>query len=116
MLEPGRAVERGGDLYIPRWMRPAGCSRSEASRPSWTYAGINLATQDLHGTFEQLQAGDAEIVRGADQPTYGIHDGAFRDPAGNGDPHPGAALSRPAIAPEVKRPGLIWHKEVPRNG
>jgi hypothetical protein len=97
-------------------MRPAGCSGPEASRPSWTYAGINLATRDLHGSFEQLQAGDAEVVQEPTDQTYGIHDGVFRGPAGNGDPHPGAALSRPAIAPEVKRPGLMWHKEVPRNG
>src|SRR3954452_6454912 len=27
-----------------------------------TYASINLATKDLDGTFERLQAGDAEVV------------------------------------------------------
>src|SRR5918993_237988 len=48
-----------------------------------TYASINLATPDLDGTFERLQAGDAELVQEpVDQP-YGIRDCAFRDPAGN---------------------------------
>src|SRR5688572_33013569 len=28
-----------------------------------TYAGINLATEDLDGTFERLQASDAETVQ-----------------------------------------------------
>jgi catechol 2,3-dioxygenase-like lactoylglutathione lyase family enzyme len=48
-----------------------------------TYASINLATSDINGTFERLQAGDAEVVQEpADQP-YGVRDCAFRDPAGN---------------------------------
>jgi uncharacterized glyoxalase superfamily protein PhnB len=48
-----------------------------------TYASLNLATKDLEGTFEQLQASDAEIVQEpVDQP-YGIRDCAVRDPAGN---------------------------------
>jgi catechol 2,3-dioxygenase-like lactoylglutathione lyase family enzyme len=48
-----------------------------------TYASINLATTDLDGAFERLQAGDAEVVQEpVDQP-YGIRDCAFRDPAGN---------------------------------
>ena len=48
-----------------------------------TYAMINLATADLEGVFERVQAGDAEVVQEpVDQP-YGIRDCAFRDPAGN---------------------------------
>jgi uncharacterized glyoxalase superfamily protein PhnB len=48
-----------------------------------TFASINLATTDLDGTFERLQAGDAEVVQEpVDQP-YGVRDCAFRDPAGN---------------------------------
>jgi len=48
-----------------------------------TYASINLATSDVDGTFERLQAGDAEVVQEpVDQP-YGVRDCAFRDPAGN---------------------------------
>ncbi len=48
-----------------------------------TYAGINLATKDLDSTFEQLQAGDAEVVQEPTEQPYGVRDCAFRDPAGN---------------------------------
>jgi catechol 2,3-dioxygenase-like lactoylglutathione lyase family enzyme len=48
-----------------------------------TYGGIVLATTDVDGVFERLQAGDAEVVQEpVDQP-YGVRDCAFRDPAGN---------------------------------
>ena len=48
-----------------------------------TYGWILLAAGDLDGTFERVQASDAEVVQGpVDQP-YGIRDCAFRDPAGN---------------------------------
>ena len=48
-----------------------------------TYAGIILATADLDGTFERLQAGDAEVVQEPTEQPYGVRDCAFRDPAGN---------------------------------
>ncbi|MDQ2583955.1 VOC family protein [Saccharothrix yanglingensis] len=48
-----------------------------------TYAGINLATGDLDGTFARLQAGDAEVVQEPTAQPYGVRDCAFRDPAGN---------------------------------
>jgi catechol 2,3-dioxygenase-like lactoylglutathione lyase family enzyme len=48
-----------------------------------TYGWILLATEDLDGTFEKLQAGDAEVVQEPTQQPYGIRDCAFRDPAGN---------------------------------
>jgi catechol 2,3-dioxygenase-like lactoylglutathione lyase family enzyme len=48
-----------------------------------TYASISLATADLDGTFECLQAGDAELVQEPIDQPYGIRDCAFRDPAGN---------------------------------
>jgi catechol 2,3-dioxygenase-like lactoylglutathione lyase family enzyme len=48
-----------------------------------TYAQINLATPDLDGTFERLQAGDAEVVQEPTDQPYGVRDCAFRDPAGN---------------------------------
>ena len=41
------------------------------------------ATNDLDGTFEQLQAGDAEVVQEPTEQPYGVRDCAFRDPAGN---------------------------------
>jgi uncharacterized glyoxalase superfamily protein PhnB len=48
-----------------------------------TYAGILLATKDLDGTFERLQASDAEIVQEPTDQPYGVRDCAVRDPAGN---------------------------------
>ena len=48
-----------------------------------TYATLLLATPDVDGTFEQVQASGAEVVQEpVDQP-YGVRDCAFRDPAGN---------------------------------
>ena len=47
-----------------------------------TYASINLATTDLDGTFERLQAG-AEVVQEPTEQPYGLRDCAVRDPAGN---------------------------------
>lgn len=48
-----------------------------------TYGWIMLATHDLDGTFDRVQASGAEVVQEpVDQP-YGIRDCAFRDPAGN---------------------------------
>jgi predicted enzyme related to lactoylglutathione lyase len=48
-----------------------------------TYGWILLATKDLDGTFEKVQAGDAEVVQEPTEQPYGIRDCAFRDPAGN---------------------------------
>src|SRR3954447_16668232 len=48
-----------------------------------TFASINLATPDVDGVFERLQASDAEVVQEpVDQP-YGVRDCSFRDPSGN---------------------------------
>ena len=48
-----------------------------------TFASINLATKDLDGTFEQVQAGDAEVVQEPTEPPSGTRDCAARNPAGN---------------------------------
>jgi uncharacterized glyoxalase superfamily protein PhnB len=48
-----------------------------------TYAGINLATKDLDGTFDRLQAGDVDIVQEPTDQPWGTRDAAVRDPAGN---------------------------------
>jgi catechol 2,3-dioxygenase-like lactoylglutathione lyase family enzyme len=48
-----------------------------------TYGWILLATKDLNGTFERLQARDAEVVQEPTDQPYGVRDCAFRDPAGN---------------------------------
>ena len=47
-----------------------------------TYAIITLATKDLDGTFERLEASGAEVVQEPTEQPYGIRDCAFRDPAG----------------------------------
>jgi uncharacterized glyoxalase superfamily protein PhnB len=47
-----------------------------------TFASINLATTDLDGTFERLQA-TAEVVQEPTDQPYGIRDCSVRDPAGN---------------------------------
>jgi uncharacterized glyoxalase superfamily protein PhnB len=47
-----------------------------------TYASINLATADLDGAFERLQA-SAEVVQEPTEQPYGLRDCAVRDPAGN---------------------------------
>jgi catechol 2,3-dioxygenase-like lactoylglutathione lyase family enzyme len=48
-----------------------------------TFASINLATRDLDSTFEQLQAGEADIVQEPTDQPWGVRDCALRDPAGN---------------------------------
>ena len=48
-----------------------------------TYGWILLATKDVDGTFEQLQARGAEVVQEPMDQPYGVRDCAFRDPAGN---------------------------------
>jgi catechol 2,3-dioxygenase-like lactoylglutathione lyase family enzyme len=48
-----------------------------------TFGMLLLATADLDGTFDQLQAGDVEIVQEPTEQPYGVRDCAVRDPAGN---------------------------------
>ena len=48
-----------------------------------TYGWILLATADLTGTFEKVQASGAEVVQEPVEQPYGVRDCAFRDPAGN---------------------------------
>jgi catechol 2,3-dioxygenase-like lactoylglutathione lyase family enzyme len=48
-----------------------------------TYGWLLLAAKDLDATFDQVQAGGAEVVQEPTDQPYGIRDCAFRDPAGN---------------------------------
>ena len=48
-----------------------------------TYAILLLATRDLDGTFERLEASGVEVVQEPTEQPYGVRDCAFRDPAGN---------------------------------
>ncbi|MBI2755255.1 MAG: VOC family protein [Chloroflexi bacterium] len=47
-----------------------------------TYASILLATADLDGAFERVQASGAEVVQEPTEQPYGVRDCAVRDPAG----------------------------------
>ncbi|MBT0995137.1 VOC family protein [Cellulomonas sp. DKR-3] len=48
-----------------------------------SYGAVTLATPDLDGLFERLQAADAEIVQEPTDQPYGVRDCAVRDPSGN---------------------------------
>jgi catechol 2,3-dioxygenase-like lactoylglutathione lyase family enzyme len=48
-----------------------------------TYAILTLATDDLDGTFEELQGQDVDVVQEPTDQPYGVRDCAVRDPAGN---------------------------------
>ncbi|MBG0741153.1 VOC family protein [Paeniglutamicibacter antarcticus] len=48
-----------------------------------TYGWIMLVTTDLDDVFEKVQASGAEVIQEPAQQPYGMHDCAFRDPAGN---------------------------------
>jgi catechol 2,3-dioxygenase-like lactoylglutathione lyase family enzyme len=48
-----------------------------------TYGGLLLATKDLDGTFERVQAGGTEVIQEPTEQPYGVRDFALRDPAGN---------------------------------
>ena len=48
-----------------------------------SYGQILLASKDLDGAFERVQAGDAEVVQEPMDQPYGVRDFAVRDPAGN---------------------------------
>jgi len=48
-----------------------------------SYFGVNLATGDLDGAFQSLEAAGAEVVQEPTEQPYGVRDCAFRDPSGN---------------------------------
>ncbi|MBS1885767.1 MAG: VOC family protein [Actinobacteria bacterium] len=48
-----------------------------------SYGRITFASNDLDGTFEQLQAADVDVVEEPTDQPYGVRDCAIRDPAGN---------------------------------
>jgi uncharacterized glyoxalase superfamily protein PhnB len=48
-----------------------------------TFGSLLLASKDVDGAFEKLQASGAEVVQEPTEQPYGVRDCAFRDPAGN---------------------------------
>lgn len=47
------------------------------------YGALTLATEDLDGLFEKLQAEGADVVQEPMDQPYGARDAAVRDPSGN---------------------------------
>lgn len=83
-------ADQPGTSIVLQPPAPPGCGITDEERGAivemmakGTYAGVNLATDDLDGTFERLQAGDAEVVQEPAEQPYGVRDCAVRDPAGN---------------------------------
>ena len=48
-----------------------------------SYGAVTLATDDLDGLFEKLQASGVDVVQEPTDQPYGVRDCAFRDPTGN---------------------------------
>lgn len=46
-------------------------------------SALTLATDDLDGLFERLQAAGADVIQEPMDQPYGVRDCAFRDPTGN---------------------------------
>jgi predicted enzyme related to lactoylglutathione lyase len=83
-------ADQPGTSIVLQPPAPPGCGITDNERrgivemmAKGTYAGILLATEDLDGIFERLQASDAEVVQEPTKQPYGVRDCAFRDPAGS---------------------------------
>ena len=48
-----------------------------------SYGALTLATKDLDGLFDKLQASGADVVQEPTDQPWGVRDCAFRDPTGN---------------------------------
>ncbi|ATD70929.1 MULTISPECIES: VOC family protein [Gordonia] len=48
-----------------------------------SYGALTLATEDLDGLFEKLQANGVDIIQEPMDQPYGVRDAAVRDPSGN---------------------------------
>ncbi|MGH3994436.1 MAG: VOC family protein, partial [Pseudonocardiaceae bacterium] len=73
----GPAAQPGTSIVLEPPAAP-GCGITDDERRTivemmakGTYAGINLATADLDGTFARLQASDAEVVQEPTEQPYG---------------------------------------------
>ena len=82
-------VDHPGTSIVLEPPAPPGCGITDEERrmiaemmAKGTYGWILLATADLDGTFDRLQA-SAEVVQEPTEQPYGVRDCAVRDPAGN---------------------------------
>ncbi|SEE08722.1 VOC family protein [Ruania alba] len=48
-----------------------------------SFAALTLATDDVDGLFQKLQASGADVLQEPTDQPYGVRDCAFRDPSGN---------------------------------
>jgi catechol 2,3-dioxygenase-like lactoylglutathione lyase family enzyme len=83
-------ADQPGTSIVLQPPAPPGCGITDDERRAiaemmakGTFAAINLATADLDGTFDGLQASGAEVVQEPTEQPYGVRDCAVRDPAGN---------------------------------
>jgi catechol 2,3-dioxygenase-like lactoylglutathione lyase family enzyme len=79
--QPGTSILLGPPAADPGIADDERCTIVEMMAKG-TYGWILLATADLDGTFELLQA-SAEVVQEPIEQPYGVRDCAVRDPAGN---------------------------------
>ena len=88
-MSPEKATQKSAKGSRARGQRSKGFTDEERRTieemmANGTFAGVNLATADLDGTFERLQASStAEVVQEPTEQPYGVRDCAVRDPAGN---------------------------------
>jgi catechol 2,3-dioxygenase-like lactoylglutathione lyase family enzyme len=83
-------ADQPGTSIVLQPPAPPGCGITDNERRTiaemmakGTFAAVNLATADLDGTFDGLQASGAEVVQEPTEQPYGVRDCAVRDPAGN---------------------------------
>jgi catechol 2,3-dioxygenase-like lactoylglutathione lyase family enzyme len=62
---------------------PADQEALEALLAKGALNGVHFHTDDLDGTFERLQAAEADIVQEPTEQPWGTRDCAVRDPSGN---------------------------------
>ena len=73
----------GGSAYLTELTNYVPTAAHAEMMAKGTYGHIILATPDLDGAFDRVQATGAEVVHEPTEQPYGVRDCAFRDPAGN---------------------------------
>ena len=70
-------------MRVAAFIQAGSVSASRAAQAVVEGEHPSVARSRSDGTFELLQASDAEVVQEPTEQPYGIRDCAFRDPAGN---------------------------------
>ena len=81
----GAAEEPGVAIVLTNYLNggPADHDALAALLAKGALNGVHFHTDDLDGTFAQLQAAGAEIVQEPTEQPWGTRDCAVRDPSGN---------------------------------